>query len=260
MDNTTLQQRAYRYIQKKILRGDLAQGSRISESSLASRIGISRTPVREAISQLLHEGYVERVPRFGTIVRAPDRDEIGELFEVREALEGYAAGLAAKQIDEDCLRRLTGFCDEMLHTRELLHESGMEYLDTELMRRYRAADMGFHMVLLQAAGNQRIMKLVADSHVMSRLFWALPLVEDMGALTRTHGAHRRVLETVQRSDVEQAQAAMVDHIRTSKRVALEQWDQMQTRTRNAPVVPLNLPEELVDELSLIEQEFTGNRR
>ncbi|MFH1737909.1 MAG: GntR family transcriptional regulator, partial [bacterium] len=170
MYNETLQQRAYQYIQKQILSGDLAFGSQLSELSLAREIGISRTPVREAITQLQFEGYLERVPRYGTIVRTPDRNEIVELYEMREALESYAASLAAQRVGENDLHRLRQFCDEIYITGKRLRASGMKALDSEMMKRFRTADMGFHILLLQAAGNRRVMKQAVDSHVLSRLF------------------------------------------------------------------------------------------
>ena len=91
-------ERAYQYLHARIASGALAGGALVSELSLAREMGLSRTPVREAIRQLIMEGLVEQVPRHGTIVRIPERREVAELYEVREALESYAVAQAARRI------------------------------------------------------------------------------------------------------------------------------------------------------------------
>jgi len=74
--DSSLKQKAYEYFREQLLSGALLPGSVISEHAIAEANGMSRTPVREAINALEIEGFVERVPRYGTIVRAPDREEI----------------------------------------------------------------------------------------------------------------------------------------------------------------------------------------
>src|SRR5262245_15044729 len=93
----TLVQRAYEHIQEAILSGHLPAGSVVSEAVLAKSLGISRTPVGEAIRQLAREGLVQQVPRYGTIVKPIDRRELIELYEMRAALESYAAARAAEK-------------------------------------------------------------------------------------------------------------------------------------------------------------------
>ena len=90
-----LTHQAYQHIQAEILAGRFAAGTLISETRIAEELGISRTPVGEAIRTLASEGWVEQQPRRGTIVRSFSRREIIELYELREALETFAAGKAA---------------------------------------------------------------------------------------------------------------------------------------------------------------------
>src|SRR5271169_1260355 len=98
---TNLKIHAYEHIRKRLLSGDLAPGASLSPALLAKEIGISHTPVREAISQLESEGLVERLPRLGARVRLIDRRELEELFELRETLEADAAAWAAERISEE---------------------------------------------------------------------------------------------------------------------------------------------------------------
>ena len=91
-----------------LTRGDLAPGTRLVNRSLAKELGISFTPLREAINQLASEGLVEYVPGGGAFVRRLDRHQLAQLYDLREALEPFAAAEAAKHITEHELEELRG--------------------------------------------------------------------------------------------------------------------------------------------------------
>src|SRR5580704_7630282 len=110
----TLKQHAYKLIRKRLLSGSLPPGGRLSDDALAKELGISRSPVREAISQLTSEGLVEYRPRSGAYVRVPEPRELAEWYETRIALEGFAVMRAAERITEPQLSELAQLSDEML--------------------------------------------------------------------------------------------------------------------------------------------------
>ena len=118
-----LTKQAYDHIQGEILAGRLSAGSQISEKKIADELGISRTPVGEAIRSLATEGWVEQLPRRGTVVRDFTRREVIELYELREALETFAAGKAAALITDATLTRMDRYCDEMRRLAEDLAAS-----------------------------------------------------------------------------------------------------------------------------------------
>src|SRR5215213_30844 len=120
----SLAQKAYDHLQEGVLSGRIRSGEVISEAALAKELGISRTPVGEAIRQLVREGLVEQVPRYGAIVRGIDRQELIDLYEMREALESYAAAKAAEVVTEPMLARLEQFCDVMERIGQELQASG----------------------------------------------------------------------------------------------------------------------------------------
>ena len=95
MRPTTLRQQAYLRLRERLVSGELRAGMQLSEPDLAKQLGMSRTPVREALRQMENEGLIDYAPRFGAMVRAADRDELAEMYAVREALESYAAAQAA---------------------------------------------------------------------------------------------------------------------------------------------------------------------
>src|ERR1700761_1537979 len=150
----SMRKRAYLHIQKLLLSGKLEAGSGISEQMLAKDLGSSRTPIREAMNQLAAEGLLEQSPNGGMIVTQLGREDIIELYELREALEVYAVGKIARTplrpVDRD---RLQSLVEEISVFRKELEESGNEALDEAQMSRLLACDLGFHALLMSLAFN-----------------------------------------------------------------------------------------------------------
>ncbi|HEX7009282.1 MAG TPA: GntR family transcriptional regulator [Phycisphaeraceae bacterium] len=220
--NLKLRDRAYGYIRQQLVSGRLAAGSRLSVDSLAKEIGISRTPVAEALLRLQMEGVVEQVPRVGTIVRQPDVKEIADLYELREILESHAAAHAAKNISPADQALLDRFVEQMRQICVELRESGQKVLSREAIRRFLTADLAFHMVLLRSTGNQRIHKIVEDTRVFLLIFCfkrhehhTLKTVADI------YLWHGRIRNAIRRGDAEAARQAMLGHLRVSKQGAIE---------------------------------------
>lgn len=245
----SLRTQAYRHIQSQLLNGTLKAGQVISELTLARELGISRTPVREAIGQLQSEGLVEQVPRRGTVVRSVSRRDLVELYELREALESYAASRAAQRIGDEDLQRLQRCCQQMDRIADDLRASGRGQLDEAGMRSYLALDMGFHMLLIRASGNGRIMKQVADSRLLARLLAQPRQTNDLATLVDANGHHRGILAAVERHDPEAARQAMGGHIIAALRSVLDFLDRQQA-DGGGPA--LALPGDLLEELARLE--------
>ena len=258
MTVVTLRQRAYQQIRGQMISGELGPGSLISEPTLAKQLSIGRTPVREAIQQLEGEGLVDRVPRRGTIVQTLDRREIIELYQLREGLEGYAITLATEQITPTDLAKLDMLCEQTRLIADQLRHSGRRLLNAEMMQRFLATDMAFHMLLIHAAGNRRIVKVVGESHVMARIFGASRQEHNVQVVTNTCRFHCDILQAVKNSDGKLAQKLMVEHVRSSLRETLEHYDQMHTkRDVDRHTVP-GMPKDLLEELDRIEKELSAD--
>ncbi|MBL8797093.1 MAG: GntR family transcriptional regulator [Planctomycetia bacterium] len=255
MSSTHLRQRAYDYLHERILSGALVAGSQVSELSLAREIGISRTPVREAIRRLVHEGLLEQLPRYGTIVRAPQRQDLVELFEVREALEGHAVALATERLHVDDLARLERLCDQMALLGDELEASGATVLDPSHLQRFLAADLAFHMLLMRAAGNGRLLKIVADSRLLTGIFGTPRQQHTLHVVRDTHRHHNRILRAIKKGDGDTARRLLTEHIRASKQASLEHFDR--TQGARAAALPLGLPADLLAALDRIEQSTAG---
>jgi DNA-binding GntR family transcriptional regulator len=251
----SLRQRAYEHIQRKILCGDLASGNVVSELSLAREIGISRTPVREAIQHLEHDGVLEQVPRYGTVVRRLERRDLVELFELRQALEPFAVARAAGHIDPEGVERLTRLCNEIRTIAADLRAEGLALADADRMRRLLSADMAFHLLLIRASGNGRMVKIIADSRLLTRIFATRRQAHDLKVLDDTYRDHMQILKAVKNGDGGTAQRKMQQHIADSFEQALAHFDR--TQQLGSDTQSLNLPSDLLDELNEMEREASA---
>jgi DNA-binding GntR family transcriptional regulator len=138
-------------IQTRIMDGRIEVGTRLRQEPLARELGVSRTPVREALRELQAMGLLELLPRRGAVVRAPSAREIREANAVRAELEGFAAELAAELITDDQLARLRE-ADRLFHAA-VAEAAGWP----------QANDL-FHQVVLEASGNRRLAETVGHLH------------------------------------------------------------------------------------------------
>lgn len=155
--NTKASSTAYEAIRSMIAQGQLSPGEELSERSLAESLQLGRTPVREAIKDLCREGVLMSVPLRGTFVQRLSVEDLKEIHEVRLALEGMAAKLAAEKGGSPELRACLAELQALPNGPEL---------DT-----FEAQRIGwdFHKAIFQAAGNTRLAKLYADVRVQNSL-------------------------------------------------------------------------------------------
>lgn len=251
MSSISLAQKAYEHLQEGVLSGRLRSGEVISEAALAKELGISRTPVGEAIRQLVREGLVEQVPRYGTIVRSIDRRELTDLYEMREALESYAAAKAAENISDPILERLSQFCEVMAAIARELREAGASELDEPSLRRFLAADLAFHMLIIEASGNRRMIEVVKNMRTMSRIFRMRRAPHQLEVVHKAYEYHVRILQALREHNPESSRRAMLEHIAAGKVETLSQLKPSQPRSEGN--VLDELPRELLQELEEIEQ-------
>jgi DNA-binding GntR family transcriptional regulator len=236
---------AYRYIQGKILSGEFAAGDVISELALARDIGISRTPIREAIGQLTADGFLEQVAGRGTVVKRPTRADIVELYELREALEVYAVGKVARNgLPEGDSVRLIKLCDDVLALANELNKSGDRRLNAAQMEQFIATDLHFHLLLLRAAGNHRILKVVRGTRLLIRIFAMRREGHSAIELQQIYGYHRGILEAVCASDSVLASQLCGEHIQASRQERLDQYDRWER------ISQIRLEETLMTEILL----------
>jgi DNA-binding GntR family transcriptional regulator len=222
-----MRDRAYLHIQRKILSGDLQTGKAVSELTIAKELGSSRTPIREALGQLIAEGLLEQIPNRGAVVVQFGRQDIIDLFELREALEAFAVEkIARRNIHPDELERLQSLVDEILALKKELDRSGREALNTSQRQQLVRSDMGFHALLIQAAENPRISKVVNSTRLLIRIFATRSLPRETD-LEWVYQHHSEVLQAVAAQDAERAVGVVRKHIQTSLKYRLEEFDRWQ---------------------------------
>ncbi len=201
---------AYLQLRAEILSGVLAADSRMTEAALADRLGISRTPVREAVKRLLIEGFVTRAPGEGLRVSVLQDDDVEQIFRIRLMLESYGARRAAEfasaeEIAE--LRRLAHLISA--------HAPPRTDADHEVMSDANAA---FHRTIMLAARSPRLgsmLSLAVNLGLVLRTY-RLYSAEDM---VRQARHHHDIAEAIATRDPDWAEAAMIAHVQAAAAVA-----------------------------------------
>ncbi len=224
-NSRSARERAYLHLHQRITSGQIAAGTAISELTLAKELGISRTPIREALTQLAAEGLVEQAPNRRAVVVKLTRQDIIDLYELREALETYAVGKAAshplRPLD---LAKLTSLNDSIRSFKDDLIKTGQPSLDRAGMARFVAYDLGFHTLLIRLAANGRILKLVNDTRLLIRIFAMRREGHDAVLLEKIYQEHAGILQAVVEQDSQRASRLISEHIQSSLRERLELYD------------------------------------
>ncbi|MDF2564377.1 MAG: transcriptional regulator, GntR family [Massilibacillus sp.] len=195
-------------LREAIRGGVLKPGERLMEIQLAEELGVSRTPVREAIRKLELEGYVIMMPRRGTYVANLSIRDVNEVFEIRTTLDSLASGLAAERITDEELERL----------ERLLVLIG-EYIEQNDMDKIVETDMEFHDILYQASRNARLVGIIYNLREQLTRFRSTSMSYP-GRLKETLEEHIRIVEAIAQGNVELAQKAAEDHMEKSEQTLL----------------------------------------
>ncbi|HEX7010125.1 MAG TPA: GntR family transcriptional regulator [Phycisphaeraceae bacterium] len=222
----TRKQRAYEYLREMLACGKLKPGMRISDVALTKKLGLSRTPIREAFLQLESEGFLEQIPRQGTFVKTYDRHELQCIFELRQALEAYAAGRAAEHMDDREIGQLEQLCDELHHIVRAARQADGSPAK-ELVERSAVVDVAFHFLILHASANPFLNQIISNYRLMTRVWTAQrndPFHAPLKVWAVTWRDHYRILRAIKKRDSEQAQRWMSYHIARANKEALAYYD------------------------------------
>jgi DNA-binding GntR family transcriptional regulator len=203
-------------LREAIREGRLAQGQRLVVADITKRFGVSNGPVREAIRRLTGEGLVEIVPHRGATVREFGREDLIEIYQVREVLEGLAAGLAAKRIDVGDHRKR--------------FEAVMTGVAEEGGRAYIEHNHAFHELIYEMAGNRRVREQ-AQQLVLPIYRQRLHNLMNPEQARPSAAEHRRIAAAILAGDAAKAEAEMRKHIRNSGKAILEAIEAPQTAER-----------------------------
>jgi DNA-binding GntR family transcriptional regulator len=201
--------RAYVFIRRMILSGEYAPGRRLKTQELTAKIGVSGTPVRDALRLLEREGLVVMEPRVGASVKSLTLLEFKELCEVRCALECLAAELAATNRSDTELAEIEAAFIQMGNVIEKLKTEETE----DLINALRQQDIRFHLGILVAAHNETLYKEVLRMQAVHRILARItPADPSFSWRISVHEAHRDILEAIKKQNDESARRSMKTHI------------------------------------------------
>jgi len=199
--------RVYRSLKADVVRGVFDMGERLNEAQLALKYGVSKTPVREALTLLQQEGLVEVVPRVGYLTSRVTVQDVDDIFDLRKIVEAASAERAAMAITEEALQRL-----ENLHF-------GFRAGDRESYLRFLDENMEFHCIIAEASGNRRLVEVVARLlEQMQRLvILRLDLSASLDDLVEEHG---QLVAALRGRDPQRARDHMVSDITNTHQAVL----------------------------------------
>lgn len=197
-------------LRQAILTGELKPGERLMEIHLANRLGVSRTPIREAIRKLELEGLVTMIPRKGAEVAQITEKSMNDVLEVRRAVDALCVELACDRIDSQSLEQLRIACDNF-----------EQAVKTKDVKKIAQADVQLHDIIVQATGNQRLIQLVYNlSEQMYR--YRFEYIKDASQHQHLVEEHRIIYESIVNKDKDTASRAAKMHIDNQEKAIMQQ--------------------------------------
>ena len=209
-DYLPLRDVVFNTLRQEILTGKLKPGERLMEIHLANKLGVSRTPIREAIRKLELEGLVIMIPRRGAEVAQITLKSLKDVMEVRRALDVLAIELACERMNQEDRDSLFQACENF--------SVAVETNDT---RKMAEADVAFHDIIVLSTGNARLIQLVNNlSEQMYR--YRFEYIKDSSQHERLVEEHKIIYQSILNKDKETAAAAARTHIDNQKKAIIRQ--------------------------------------
>lgn len=212
-EQQTLTDRVFQQIQQAIVRGEIKPGSKLSEADLASQYGVSRGPLREALSRLEARKLLLRTPNVGMRVVALSKTELIEIYQIREVLEGFATRLAAAHMSDADIQQLK----QLLINHQAQHDlqEGRSYYQEE-------GDLDFHYRIVMASQNATLIDMLCGDLYHRVRLYRYQFSAKAGRALAAFDQHKQILSAIEARDGELAELLMRRHI-ASARVNIENY-------------------------------------
>lgn len=212
-----LREIVFETIRNAIISGNLKPGERLMEVQLAESLGVSRTPVREAIRKLELEGLVVMLPRKGAFVADLSVKDLTEVLEIRAALEGLAAGLASVRIDQEEL--------EELEIKAIKFNKAVENDDIEAII---LTDFEFHDAMFRASRNERLIQLNNNLREQVQRFREI-YHKKVNKSKQTSKEHYEIVEAISNRDIDKAERLARKHIENAEKSILKVMEEKRSK-------------------------------
>ncbi|MBW1708037.1 MAG: GntR family transcriptional regulator [Deltaproteobacteria bacterium] len=210
LQRINLRDQVYDILKRRIIFREIESGKKINEEELAKSLGVSRTPIRETLVRLEHEGIVEIIPRRGAFVISQSIEKVIDLLQVREVLEGLVARLATENIDRGLLDRLRHCLEEVSSTED----------PAIRLLKYTPADVEFHTLLLEACDNELLKNMMESVNAHLQMV-RLRTVALPGRPEQTVREHYEIVAAIERQDADLAEELMRKHVASVRKDAQE---------------------------------------
>lgn len=202
-------EKVYAELKQAILSNELKQGEMLNERTLAAKLGISRTPIREALHLLENEGWVATEPCKGTWVREVTAKDIAEVYQMRLALEPLAVELAIHRSNRAAMLELTRMMEEQSKIVPNMDD-----------RTFTDMDMNFHLYIVKISENRRLLQTMSSfMDVMS--MYVIRTIRKTQPYSVPIGEHAEILDAMLKQDILAAKSAVVRHINRAFSAAVE---------------------------------------
>lgn len=208
----SLEAKVYSELQDAILMGSFKKGEALTELALSEKLGVSRTPVRGALSRLSEEGLVELIPNRGAVVVGITKEDLVDIYRIRMRLEGLASAMAAEKITDKEKK-------ELIETAELSEF----YIKKNDGEHIKELDTQFHQTIYKACGSRMLEKVLTDLHRNIKAYRKVSLTSPVRA-KKSAEEHHQILNAIIRGDAAEADrltSLHVEHALTNMLTAIE---------------------------------------
>jgi len=216
-----LSQKVYRALKTEIIKGSLKPGTKLSEGKIAKQMEVSRTPIREALRELAAEGFVKISPNQGVVVSNASVEDVQEVLQIRGVLEGLAARLATKTINEEEIKELEKYQKRMEH-----------YTNKDEVLAFSEMDAEFHELILNICGNNRLIQIRKNLSDQAHRY-RIRSLSIPGRLKYSLKEHQEIVEALKRKNAEQADRLSQKHIENVLKNILAHESKEEDKNKNA---------------------------
>ncbi len=200
----SLSTRVFEELEEGILSGQIPSGENLIELKLSSEMGVSRTPVREAIRMLEQKGLVQIIPNKGAVVLGISVKDLQDIYTIRMYIEGLASRWAAEKITDEQLQELT----EIVDLQEF-------YNIKQANGKLNDLDSRFHGKIYEFSGSRTLQHMLCDLHHMIQQYRKLSF-SSLGRAEKAVQEHREILDAIARHDGDEAERLTIQHIANAK--------------------------------------------
>lgn len=215
-------------IEAAIISGDLQPGSKLSEQALAASLGVSRGPLREAIRRLEGRKLLQRTPNIGVHVASLSPSDLYEILQVREALEGMACALAARNMSDSELEALSDLLDQ--HQQQKSVQEGTGYYQ-------ESKDFDFHFRIVKGSRNVRLVQMLCEDLYYLLRVYRYKSSTKPGRAKQALREHKDIVAALKRRDPVEAESKMRLHIANARQYVEEQMREAATRKQSVLPAP-----------------------